>query len=114
MLGNGGGITGASTAYYLLDNGRLFTRSSRDTVFTFIGKQTGADTKQAFETAEEDCQIKTTVFNHPGNTYKFAQWTEGAQRYKVTWGDVDKTVPPSYPQLYNSFMAMVTASEKQK
>ena len=111
MLGSGGGVTGFATTYYLLANGKLFSRSSRDTVFTFIGRQTRANTKRVFEMAEQDCAIKTTNFNHPGNTYKFAQWKKGEESYRVTWGDISETVPASYPRLYTSFMTMLPISE---
>jgi hypothetical protein len=111
MLGSGGGITGFSTTYYLLANGKIFSRSSRDTVFTFIGRQTRANTKQVFKTAEQDCAIKTTNFDHPGNTYKFAQWKKGEESYKVTWGDIGETVPASYPRLYTSFMTMLPVAK---
>lgn len=111
IMGSGGGITGFVTAYYLLANGKIFSRNSRDTVFTFIGKQTRANTKQAFKTAEDTCGIKTTTFDHPGNIYKFAQWRKGEENYKVTWGDTGETVPASYPQLYTSFMAMLPDSK---
>ncbi|QJW92200.1 hypothetical protein HNV11_03055 [Spirosoma taeanense] len=114
MVGSGGGATGFSTTYFLLDDGRLFGKRSRDTVFTSIGRQKATDTKRLFMTAETRCRIKTTRFDNPGNLYKFVQWQKGKQAYKVTWGDPGKSVPTSYPAFYNSFMALIPASARLK
>ena len=114
MVGSGGGVTGFSTTYYLLDNGKLFGRRSRDTTFTFIGQQTAANTKSAFAVAEEKCTIKTAKFNNPGNTYKFIHWRKGKTGNKVAWGAVGKIVPANYPKFYDSFMAMIPATSRLK
>ncbi|WP_232540899.1 FAD-binding oxidoreductase [Spirosoma endbachense] len=113
-VGSGGGFTGFSTTYYLLDNGQLFGRRSRDTTFTLIAKQTAANTKRVFKTVESNCKIKTTHFDNPGNTYRFVQWQKGKQAYKVTWGIPEKTVPANYQKFYDSFMTMIPASLRLK
>jgi hypothetical protein len=113
-VGSGGGVTGYSTAYYLLDNGKLFGKRSRDTIFTFIGQQTAANTKRVFSVAEVKCKIKTTKFDNPGNLYKFVRWRKAKQEFIVTWGAVGKTVPANYPKFYDSFMAMIPAVSKLK
>lgn len=110
VIGNGGGFTGATTTYYLLENGQLFGRRSRDTTFTFLAKQTTANTRRLFSTVERTCKIKTTRFDHPGNVYKFVQWRKGKKQYKVTWGATGKKVPANYPKFYDSFMTMIPAS----
>ncbi|GAB4035903.1 FAD-binding oxidoreductase [Spirosoma gilvum] len=114
IVGSGGGFTGASSAYYLLENGKLYGRRTRDTTYTFIGQQTTANTKRVFTIAEGNCKIKTTKFDQPGNTYKFVQWRKGKVSHKVTWGAIDKKVPTSYPKFYDSFMAMIPASLRLK
>lgn len=113
-IGSGGGVTGASTTYYLLDTGQLFGRRSRDVTFTLIGQQTAANTKRVFTSVEINCKIKTTKFSNPGNVYKFVQWRKGKEKYKVTWGAVGKAVPANYPKVYDSFMAMIPASLQLK
>ena len=113
-VGSGGGVRGISTTYYLLDDGRLFGRRSRDTSFTFIAKQTAPITKRVFTSVEESCKIKTTKFDHPGNIYKFVRWRKGKQAHIVTWGEPGKTVPPNYPKMYDAFMAMIPISLRLK
>ena len=114
VVGSGGGFTGFSTAFYLLDNGQLFGRRSPDTTFTFIGQQTAANTKRAFRTAECRCRIKKTEFNNPGNTYRFVRWRRGNEIHKVTWGGTGVNVPAKYPKFYDAFMAMIPASSRPK
>lgn len=112
VVGSGGGFTGFSSTYYLLDNGKLFGRRSRDTVFTFIRQQTTARTRQMFRTVEGTCKIRTTTFDHPGNLYKFVQWRKGKLSHKVTWGASGKKVAATYPKFYDSFMTMIPASAR--
>ncbi|GAB4008692.1 hypothetical protein GCM10028808_15430 [Spirosoma migulaei] len=116
VVGSGGGFTSASATYYLLENGKLYGRRNRDTVYTFIGQQTAANTKRVFTSVEVNCKIKTTKFDNPGNIYKFVQWRKGKLNYKVAWGAVNKTktVPANYPKVYDSFMAMIPASLRLK
>ncbi|WP_461075390.1 FAD-binding oxidoreductase [Spirosoma flavus] len=114
IVGNGGGVTGAATAYYLFEDGKLFGWRNRDTTFTFIAQQTPANTKKVFATFDEKCKIKTTKFDYPGNMYKLVRWKKGKEIYKVAWGEPGKTVPPNYPKFYDSFMAMIPASLRLK
>ena len=114
MVGSGGGFTGFSTTYYLLDDGRLFSRRSQDTTYRFLGKQTVANTKRAFAAVEITGRIKKVRFDNPGNTYKFVRWKKGKQQYNVTWGAPGITVPATYRKFYDSFMNMISASARLK
>ena len=114
QVGSGGGVTGFSTSYYLLENGKLFGRRSRDTTFTFIGQQTSVNTKRVFATAEDKCKVKTTKFDYPGNIYKFVRWRKGKVVNKVAWGATGKVVPANYPKFYDSFMAMIPVASRLK
>ena len=114
MVGNGGGFTGFRTTYYLLENGKLFGRRSRDTTFTLIRQQTTTTTKRMLNRVETTCKIKKTKFNNPGNRYKFVGWRKGKLEYAVTWGAAEETVPASYPKFYDAFMAMIPTSSRLK
>ena len=112
VVGSGGGVTGFSSTYYLLDNGKLFGRRSRDTTFRFIRQQTTVRTRKMFSTVESTCKIRTTKFDHPGNLYKFVQWRRGKLSHKVTWGASGRKVSATYPKFYDSFMTMIPASSR--
>jgi hypothetical protein len=109
-VGNGGGITGKTTTYYLLDTGELFRKSPADADFVRIGKQTTANTKRVFWSVEDRCAIKKTTFNEPGNYYQFVRWQKGKEIYRVVWTPSDTTVPANYPKVYASFLNMIPQS----
>lgn len=113
-VGSGGGVTGFTTTYYLLDNGKLFRRRSRDSTFTLLGQHSPVRTACMFRTVEKTCKITTTTFDHPGNLYKFVQWRHGEQHYKVIWGEANKKVPQVYARFYSSFMKKVPGIAKPK
>lgn len=114
LVGSGGGFTGFSTTYCLLDNGQLFGRRSLDTAYRYLGKQTAANTKWAFATVETTGRIKKVRFDNPGNTYKFVRWKKGKQQYSVTWGAPGTTVPAAYPKFYSSFIKKFPAVSRLK
>ncbi|WP_345269912.1 FAD-binding oxidoreductase [Nibrella viscosa] len=112
VVGSGGGFTGESVSYYLLDNGTLFAKRSTDSTFRSLGKQTSANTQRTFRLLETGCKIKSTQFDHPGNRYYFVSWKKGKQEHAVKWGDPQHTVPASYNQFYKSFIALIPASAR--
>ncbi|WP_236648937.1 FAD-binding oxidoreductase [Spirosoma sp. 209] len=110
LAGSGGGFTGFTTTYILLDNGQLFRKHHGDTTYLPLGKQKRALVRRFFTAAEDTCQIKTTRYDQPGNRSRFVGWQQGEQTYRVTWSVADTAVPAAYPALYNAFMAMIPDS----
>ena len=111
-VGSGGGIRGQETAYYLLDDGRLFSRKTGETSYGFIGKQTPGNTRKVFWSVEDRCAIRKTTYSKPGNMYRFVGWKKGAETHKVTWTPGDKAVPPNFDQVYTGFMGMLPADKQ--
>jgi hypothetical protein len=110
VVGRGGGVTGKSSAYYLLDNGDLFQKKSTDSTYQKIGTQTATNTKRAFDVLENKCKITTTTFNNPGNVYQFVELVTQRRfktAHRVTWGAAKPMPPANYPKFYKSFMAML-------
>ncbi|RRB06444.1 FAD-binding oxidoreductase [Larkinella rosea] len=112
VVGKGGGFTGASTSYYLLENGYLYVKTDADSLFTLIGKKTAAATRRLFNELETVCRIKSTRFSQPGNRYQFVSWKKNRQEYKVSWGDPRQPPPPRFVKFYQSFMAQIPASKR--
>ncbi|WP_229311015.1 FAD-binding oxidoreductase [Larkinella soli] len=112
VVGSGGGVTGASGAYYLLENGALYGRSDADKEFTFLGMQSKAATRKLFRTLEQECRIRSLKFDHSGNQYRFVRWKKGRQEYTVTWGDPQNPVPAAFSRFYSAFMALVPAAKR--
>jgi len=109
-VGSGGGFTGLTTTYYLLDNGKLFRKTNRDTTYTALGKLKATRRKQLFSAVLDTCQIKEASYNQPGNVSRFVLFQHGDETHRVTWAASDSAVPASYPKFYQSFMAMLPAS----
>lgn len=106
-VGEGGSIASEGKTFSLLDDGRLFSRKSGQTSYTFIGKQTASNTKKVFWSVEDRCAIQKTTYHEPGNTYRFVSWKKGAERHKVAWAPGDKKLPANYEQVYTGFMGMI-------
>jgi hypothetical protein len=111
-VGSGGGFTGKETAYLLLDDGRLYRRTSTQPTYALIGRQTAATTKRVFTSVEDRCAIRRTAYDKPGNMYRFVRWKKGAEQYKVAWAPNDGNVPAGYNQVYSSFMGMLPITTK--
>lgn len=114
IVGGGGGVTGYTGSYYLLDDGRLYGRHTRDKAYKLISTQPPATIKRLFSTVENQCKIKTTKYNEPGNMSRFVAWRKGRYYYKVTWAAGDANVPAEYPKFYSTFMALIPAADRLK
>ena len=112
-VGSGGGFTGLTTTYYLLDNGRLFRKTNRDSVYTPLGKLKTTRRKQLLSAVLDTCKIETTTYNEPGNVSRFVLFQNGDETYRVTWAAGDSAVPASYPKLFQSFMATLPTSDQR-
>lgn len=106
VVGSGGGFTGHASAYYLFENGHFFTSTS-DSTFTRLRNVPAATVRRLFESAERDCRIRTTTFDHPGNRYRFVRWQRRGQSNTVTWGDARQPAPAPYLRFYRTFMALI-------
>ncbi|GAB3920095.1 FAD-binding oxidoreductase [Larkinella terrae] len=111
VVGKGGGFTGATTSYYLLENGSLYRKSDADSVFTPLGKKSLTATRRLFKELETGCRIKTTRFSKPGNLYQFVSWKKNQQEFTVSWGDPRQPPPPRFVKFYKSFMALIPTSK---
>ncbi|MBC7569187.1 MAG: FAD-binding oxidoreductase [Spirosoma sp.] len=112
-VGSGGGFTGITTTYYLLENGKLFRKTNRDTTYTVLDKIKATQRKQLFSAVLDTCQIKTTPYNQPGNVSRFVVFQNGDETHRVTWATGDTAVPASYPKFYQSFMSMLPAPDQR-
>ena len=103
LVGSGGGFSGATTTYSLLDNGQLFRQTQADTIALALGRLTTGTTARLFSQLEKRCRIRQTHFDHPGNLYQFVGWQRGQIRHTVTWGDNDHSPPARFEAFYQHF-----------
>ncbi|GAB3335054.1 hypothetical protein GCM10027299_43750 [Larkinella ripae] len=110
IVGEGGGFTGESRAYYLLENGYLYAKSDTDSLYTRLGRKSAATTRRLFNELETGCRIKTTRFDQPGNRYQFVTWKKNRQEHTVTWGNERQPPPARFTKFYKQFMAQIPAA----
>ena len=81
-FGNGGGITGAVTQFYILKDGRTFKKITSDSLH-MIGKMDKKVCDQQFE-GYYTWGINEMKINDPGNRYFFIDYNKSNN--KLTWG----------------------------
>lgn len=101
VFGNGGGITGASDSYTLLENGQLFHLNSMTKDSVELESIPKKEAKVIFEKLSE-LSIDQMNFNHPGNRYYFLEEHNDSLTYKVVWGSLGHEISDSYKSLYES------------
>ena len=84
-IGNGGGFTGASTSYFILESGEVFRGGNTDTSFVFVGKIEHRIVNQQFN-AYEKLGFKKLKLNDPGNRYFFLNMKNKMSENKIQWG----------------------------
>ena len=106
VFGSGGGITGGSDSYILLENGQLFHTNS----FTRESEElpsVGREKAGKFFSELTQLQLAKMDFNHPGNLYYFLESVDGDIVHRVTWGSNDYEAPASCKTLYKKLVATI-------
>ncbi len=96
--GSGGGFVGRETKFTLLKNGQIFKFESRDSIGE-LEKIKAGKAKALFETAAS-LNIAKLDFQHPGNTYDFLEFQEGAVIQRISWGDANHPVDAKIKELF--------------
>jgi hypothetical protein len=107
VVGTGGGITGAVTAFKITPRGEVFRgKGLVDIVYTECAGIKKSLARRLIK--KVDGMVKSSGnFNHPGNVYYFIGLSEDpAQR--ITWGDPGKSPPPDVQEAYTEILAVVS------
>lgn len=113
-IGSGGGFTGVSTSYFLLDNGDLYRNGLSDTSFIKVGKLPQRVTDQQFD-GYDKMGFNAVKMNNPGNRYYYLEMAEGKDKHKIQWGGSqgdDKTLKIFHKNLMNYIKKMNVNSSK--
>ena len=104
-FGYGGGITGAVTQFYILEDGRSYKRISADSL-SFIGKIEKDMAQQQFQGFDKWGMDEMSI-NDPGNRYFFLESNQMESR--LTWGGNHEEPP----KILSTFHANLTQLIKQ-
>jgi hypothetical protein len=85
-FGQGGGFSGVLQYYVLLDNGQVFQRGYRDSIFTHLTTWNRSFTDQMFSNFES-LQLDTVDFYEPGDLYYFIEFRKpNFPPHRIAWG----------------------------
>ncbi|MES2619600.1 MAG: hypothetical protein V4615_02025 [Bacteroidota bacterium] len=101
QFGSGGGFTGESTVFTLLENGQLFSQTG---IVNGSVKELAAIKKKKakifFDSASEiNWPLEREI--HPGNMSQTITYKESGKAHEITWGDGKYTPPAEVKNLYN-------------
>ena len=100
-FGQGGGFTGGVTYFALLDDGRLFQRGERDTIFTFQETWKASFVTQVMS-SYHILQFDNISYYEPGDIYYFIKHIKSdGQEHRITWGRNGFVPDPKVINYYN-------------
>ena len=105
FFGGGGGFTGQSYEFCLLENGTLYAVNSLTNEYSdpVLIKKSEAKTLMNKVKAVNS---KNFAYNEPGNLYKYIKTTKTDEEdVKLVWGNPDLIVDESVISLYNDLIA---------
>ncbi|MEN0049838.1 MAG: hypothetical protein AAF806_22445 [Bacteroidota bacterium] len=101
IFGNGGGVTGVTVNYILLENGQLFKTNAWQKDTTELTKIKASAAKKYFKQLTDLDWEKIDV-NEPGNTYHFLSYKTLNNTYRATWGATGYEPPEAIKSIYQS------------
>ena len=112
-FGGGGGFTGQSNEFCLLENGSLFNINKAKKEHTYKMKLKKKQSQEIFKKIDQ-LALLNLDYNEPGNMYKFIKIEEdGQEPTKLVWGNPSMPVDPSLDSLYAELISLTQTSEKK-
>ncbi len=113
-FGGGGGFTGQSFEFCLLEQGMLYSVNSLNKEYSepMLIKRSVA---KALINKINDLNALNLAYNEPGNIYKYIKTSKlGMEDAKLVWGDPNLTVDPKVIEIYNELIALTKDVESDK
>ncbi len=85
-FGSGGGFTGKSTQYTLMENGQIFKDVNKEGNVVGIRKLKKAEVQQIFDNYDK-LNFSNLRLNEPGNMYHFITMRSQGKDHKIMWGN---------------------------
>ncbi len=105
-FGNGGGITGAVTQYYLLKSGKLYFSPPGNDQLKYLGKVNKNTSQQLFLIYQKN-KLDVMRINDPGNMYFFMQRHNTEKSNRLVWGGSNQDISPVVSTLFQNMMNLV-------
>jgi hypothetical protein len=105
IVGSGGGVTGQTKSYILLENGQLYLKNSIKPDSLVLIRTVWETTAKKFYTQAQKLNLAKIKFNEPGNMSYFVMYQESLKKgYTVTWGKNKISPPKEVKAFYDSFL----------
>ncbi|MDX1941853.1 MAG: hypothetical protein SFU99_14930 [Saprospiraceae bacterium] len=106
VFGDGGGFTGASTEYILLENGQIFKRYSLDNSMLEMGTVKKRQAKEMIKKVQA-LRLENMDIKQPGNLYYFLRYKNGDQEHQIIWGGESYQIDEKIATFYKDLTAMI-------
>ncbi|MCB0516300.1 MAG: hypothetical protein KDD49_09570 [Bacteroidetes bacterium] len=108
IFGGGGGFSGVESAYFLLENGQIFSQTGFDSTYVSLGKLKKKQVNPLFSKADT-LSIDSLEMNAPGNMYYYlAYQMPDSSVHKITWGDPAQHIPENIKDFRNELMQIIS------
>ena len=108
IISEGGGFSGQTTQYILLDNGQVFIKTVFPESIKEIDHLDKKSSREIFNRLDL-LNIKDIKFLHPGNMTYLLATRVGEDYYEIKWGDPAYQVPAEVLDYYQFIRAQVTS-----
>ena len=105
-FGKGGGFTGVSNMYVLLENGQLFSQDGLSSNYTALSKVSKKAAAALFKSAAL-LSFPAADVNEPGNMYKELQVTLPNKTIKLLWSDGNTTVNSDINNFHQQLLLLI-------
>lgn len=111
-FGQGGGFTGMTTEYILLENGQLFKREARAGAGEYQElKSVDRSEARAMYKSWQQAEVFKEDFQHPGNLYHFISMKMADTTYRYTWGDQTYPADDRIKAFYQQLLSIVKVAQ---
>jgi hypothetical protein len=107
VWGSGGGFTGKSTTFKLLESGEIYKTEGTQGATMLPMKPIKAKVAKAMFSAARELNLAEVSQNTPGNMYNYLELTVDGKPHRITWGDAENVVPQKVKDFYTLLNQLV-------
>lgn len=111
IISEGGGVTGQTTQYIILENGQVFVRTIYPASLKELNKLKKNTVEGIFDRVGK-LRIEEMNFQHPGNMTHSLSLKSGNDLQEIKWGDPGFPVPPSILECYQFIREQINLNTK--
>jgi hypothetical protein len=107
IWGSGGGFTGKTTTFKLLETGEIYKTEGTQGATLMPMKPIKAKVAKAMFSAVRELNLAEVSQNTPGNMYNFVELNIDGKPHRITWGDAENAIPQKVKDFYTLLNQLV-------